>query len=462
MGAKASDEGALSRMKSDMPGIVWPPVSMGPASVLAALLRRLEATQWLSPAEIAARQFQQLGLVARHAAQHSKQFRARLKAARLSPDDLATPQGLQRLPVMRRRDIQVAGAELFCSEVPKGHVPLAENRTSGSTGEPVTIKRTAVNQLDWLAMTMREHLWQGRDFSGRLAAIRANISQYGERDDWGPPASLLFRTGRSVGIPIVTDIARQFEMLRAFQPDNLLVYPSNLDALAGHARERGLSLPGLTHIRTIGETLSPRIRDEAKATFAARLSDCYSSQEAGYIALECPDSGLYHVMAETLIVEILNDAGATCRVGEVGRVTVTDLHNFATPLIRYDIGDYAEAGAACRCGRGLPTLARVLGRERNLILMPDGRRFWPLTGGRDFRDVAPVSQFQLIQHDRERIEARLVVETPLTPAQEAAVRALIEKSLDHPFKIEIVYFAERLPVGANGKFEEFVCKAKAD
>ena len=57
-------------------------------------------------------------------------------------------------------------------------------------------------------------------------------------------------------------------------------------------------------------------------------------------------------MAENLIVEIVDDKGAPCASGEIGRVIVTDLHNFATPLMRYDIGDYAEVAAPCLCGGG--------------------------------------------------------------------------------------------------------------
>ena len=239
-----------------------------------------------------------------------------------------------------------------------------------------------------------------------------------------------------------------------------MVYPSNLDALTAYARERGLALPSLQHIRTIGETLHPRVRDQAKAQFGARLSDCYSSQEVGIMALECPAGGLYHVMGESLIVEILDPAGAPCEEGEVGRVVVTDLHNFATPIVRYDIGDYAEASGVCPCGRGLPTLRRIVGRERNLILMPDGTRHWPLAGGRYLREVAPVVQFQVIQHDRKRIEVRLVVESPLSAEQEAHVRAMVERSLRHPFAVDLVYFDGALPKGPGGKFEEFVSYAK--
>ena len=65
-----------------------------------------------------------------------------------------------------------------------------------------------------------------------------------------------------------------------------------------------------------------------------------------------------------MILEILDEAGRPCGPGETGRVVLTDLHNFATPLIRYEIGDYAEAAGPCPCGRGLPVATRLRGQRR--------------------------------------------------------------------------------------------------
>jgi phenylacetate-CoA ligase len=270
--------------------------------------------------------------------------------------------------------------------------------------------------------------------------------------------ALLFRTGPAQYIPITAGLDRQWAWLTEFDPDTLLIYPSTLAALARLAEARGETLPGLHHIWTIGETLPPATRALAAAVFGPAPVDLYSSQEVGIIALQCPDSGLYHVAAECVLVEVLDERGAPCGPGEVGRVTVTDLRNFATPLIRYDIGDYAEASSPCACGRGLPTLARILGRERNLILMPDGARHWPLVGFARFRDAAPVAQYQLVQRERERIEVRLVVESPLAPGQEAALGAVIREALGHDFALTFTYFPDRIPPSKGGKFEEFVCE----
>lgn len=445
-------------MRSNVGGIDWPPVAAGSAAVLAALVNQFEQTQWLAADALAARQHHQLVRVAEHCAKHSRQFRRRLADAKLKPEDLGEARGLAALPVLRRQDLQVPAAQLFSAEVPPDHLPIGDTNTSGSTGEPVKTRRTNVSNLFWMAMVIRDHVWHRRDFSRRLAAIRATVRE--ERsNDWGPPANLLYRTGPSLSIPSTANIKRMLEMLADFRPDSLLIYPNILAEMVRHGEARGGAPPVIRHLRTTGETLSPELREAAAAHFNATVEDCYSSQELGYIALQCPDSGLYHVMAESVLVEVLDAGGRPCRPGEIGRIVVTDLHNFATPLIRYDIADYAEVGEPCRCGRGLPTLKRILGRERNLMLLPDGTRQWPRTGYRRFREFAPVRQFQFAQLDRDTIEVRLVSDTPVSQEQEEALRGHIVQSIGHPFDVRFVYFPDRLPKGTNGKFEDFLCQA---
>ena len=423
--------------------------------LLARALQMLEATQWQSRAEIEALQYRKLAVLARHCETHSAQFRARLGAAGLTAEDLASPDKFAKLPLLSRRELQRAEG-LFCQAVPTAHLPTYETRTSGSTGEPVLVRRTAYSQLDWLSTTMREHLWHDRDFLAPFCAIRANISKLTRLENWGAPAALLRKTGPALGIPITTDIATQTALICEFKPQTLLIYPSNLAALAQHCTAHDIAIPSLKKIITIGETSSPDIRTRAEITFSVDVSDMYSSQEAGNIALQCGQSELYHVMAENLIFEILDEQGVAVGEGKTGRVVLTDLNNFATPLIRYDIGDYAEAGPACSCGRGLPTLKRILGRERNLIRMPDGSRHWPLVGFHKFREIAPILQYQMIQQDRERIELRIVAERPLTIEEQSKLVAHVQTSLGHPFALTISCFDGRIPAAANGKFEEFV------
>jgi phenylacetate-CoA ligase len=104
----------------------------------------------------------------------------------------------------------------------------------------------------------------------------------------------------------------------------------------------------------------------------------------------------------------------------------------------------------------LPRLERIMGRERNLVVRPDGTRHWPLTGYPRYRAIAPVEQYQLVQHDLRKLEMRLVVERPLTKAEEAGLAEVVRDSVGHPFEVVFSYHPGRLPPGPSGKTEEFV------
>ncbi len=254
------------------------------------------------------------------------------------------------------------------------------------------------------------------------------------------------------------DIREQLKRILEFKPIGIISYPSDIAGIVAQCEIDNVRIEGLKFISTVGETLSGvERRQKMESFFGVPVHDNYSCQEVGIIAIQCPVSRLYHVMSESLLVEVLNENGQPSREGEVGRLAITDLHNFATPLIRYALGDYAERGGVCPCGRGLPALKRIVGRERNLVVKPDGSRSWPLTGFHRFREIAPIFQYQFVQHDTEHIEVRLVTERPLTDSEEKALRAHILGALGHPFIVSFAYFDKCLPLGKNGKFEEFLC-----
>ncbi|HLG54024.1 MAG TPA: hypothetical protein VI485_01760 [Vicinamibacterales bacterium] len=434
---------------SELPGSGTP--------ALPILVRQLERSQWASPDSIVSSQLRHLVRLAEHGQRSSPAFAARLACAGLTPHDLADRDGLAALPLLTRRDIQRAGADLFCTPVPEGHGGMNETTTSGSTGEPVTVRTTDVSILFWHAMAMREQQWHRRDLTGRLCAIDPRVASYERRAEWGAPASVFTTTGPALRLPIATATAQLASWVADFSPTFLVIYPSTLEVFTGYCRRHGIALPDLHHILTVGETLPEPVRAGAQETFSAAVADLYSSQEFGHIALECPVSGLYHVMSESVLVEVLDDRGGPCQPGDIGRVVISDLHNYSTPLVRYEIGDHAEVGSPCPCGRGLPTLKRIAGRERNLMRMPDGTRRWALTGFLHCRQVAPVVQYQLIQQGETTIDARLVVERPLLRTEENALQALLQEWAGCEFVLRFHYFDDRLPNGTSGKFESFIC-----
>ncbi len=431
---------------------------------LLSLLFQLEETQWWTPERLLEHQLRQIEPLLRHAWETVPYYRTRLAAAGYRPERTLGMAEFRALPLLTRRDIQDAGDELMSRAVPGQHGGVRQLQTSGSTGEPVKVAVTDLTALMWEALALREHLWHRRDFSGKLAVIRATWADWGApphgtlQHDWGPPVNIVFHTGPSMALSFAADVATQAEWLKRHEPDYLLTFPTNLQALIRHFSARGERPAGLREVRTISETVTPALRAACREAWGVPITDCYSSQELGYIAIQCPEREQYHVMAESALVEILAADGRPCRPGEVGRLVITRLHNFAMPLIRYELRDFAEAGAPCPCGRGLPAIARIVGRSRNMLTLPNGEQHWPLTGFDRYREIAPIRQFQFIQHTREDIEMRLAADRALTADEEERLGGVIRESFGYAFRLTFTYFADEIPRAPGGKFEEFVSR----
>lgn len=444
----------INPLKSSLAGLTWPPLPSGPAASLLAMLRFLDESQWWASARLLEDQLRQAGTLLAHVRNSSPFFAERMKSFGTGGLSLET---WQELPLLSRADIQDAGDSLFCRNVPPEHGEVFSTTTSGSTGQPVTIRGTGLTRFFWNALTLRDHHWHRRSVEGRHAIIRVFDfpAENGlTKPDWGAPFNEVYTTGPSSLISLLVDVSKQAEWLKRENPHYLLTYPSNLKALLELFDQSGSGLPNLLQVRTIGETLSQDISGACRSVWGVPVVDLYSSQEVGYIAMQCPDGGCYHAQSESLLVEVLDESGRPCGPGQVGQVVVTALHNFATPLIRYAIGDYAEVAKPCSCGRGLLPLKRILGRRRNLLSLPNGERFWPIFGTRTFRDISPaIRQYQVVQTALDRLEVRLVTDETLTADIEMRLRKLVVRTVGYPLEVDFTYPREiRMPAG---KYEEF-------
>lgn len=438
--------------KSQLPGVVWPAVMSGEPAVVFALLAQLQQSEWLAADALEVLQRQQLAALLDHARQSVPHYRETLTGI---DDDWS------RVPLLERATVQVAGTRLRSTATPQAHGPWQRVRTSGSTGQPIEVEKTAYTGVLMKAQMLREHLWHRRDFSRRLAAIRvakqvpaAQRLPGVEAAGWGAETAMLDMRGRAALLDLNVPLGEQCGWLQQQAPAYLLTYPSNLKALLGH----GLApWPGLVHVKTLGEMVDQELRLRCQAQLGVPLVDEYSAQEIGSIAIQCPLFPHYHVQAESVYLEVLRDDGSPCTPGEIGRIVVTPLAEYRTPLLRYALGDYAEVGPACVCGRGLPVLTRILGRVRNMIALPDGGWRWALPGDGRFRELAPVRQYQFVQKTRTRFEAKLVCDRTPTAAEEAALGEWIRARLGHPFDLDFVY-VDAIARHASGKYEDFVCE----
>jgi phenylacetate-CoA ligase len=366
------------------------------------------------------------------------------------------------VPILTRRAAQVANDRLFARQTPQSHGEVGEHTTSGTSGMPVRLKQTKLHHLFWQSFVLREEVWRQRDLGATILGIRRDDQQ---RDvsgpvsirrmpDWGAPVSTVYPTGPSLVLDYRSTVAEQAQVVRRERPAYLTVYPSLLLELLRHCREHGVAFEGLRGVRTVLEVLAPEVRQLCREVLGVGITDVYSCAEAGYLAIQCPEHGAYHLQQENALIEILDDAGAPCAPGAVGRVVVTTLHNFAMPLLRYELGDLAEMGEPCPCGRTLPVITRIVGRARDMLTLPDGAKRYPFYGHSAMMTVRAIRQHQVVQKSLTEIEIRLVVTHPLSIAEEARIREAAIDGLGHPFEITLVY-TDEIKRDASGKYAEF-------
>ena len=202
-----------------------------------------------------------------------------MKATGVKDPQSVTPDEWGKLPFLRRSDIQRAGKELHSETIPRGHGKVGDVHTSGTTGEPIRVLRTELCGLFWSAFTLRDHLWHGRDFSGKLAVIRNSAQGKDPYPDgttsprWGT-TDLIYKTGPGVSLNINCTVAEQVDWLEREAPKYLLTHPTNVYRLAGYCVEKGIGLNGLEQVQTISEILRPEVRDACKAAWGWGWRTC--------------------------------------------------------------------------------------------------------------------------------------------------------------------------------------------
>lgn len=450
-------EPSTADIPSVVPGIVWPAIPSPADARMLGVAAQFAHAERLASDALRDRQRTQLAMLLQHAQATVPFYRDRLEAVTGRRGHVDWHRW-DEVPPVTRSDVQRAGRGIMSERIPRTHGAVREVSTSGSTGTPLRALETSLQQCFYGAAHLRFYRWHDVRLEATVAATRslgpAPPADWGEQraDNWRPG----FRTGPAHLIDVRAPVERQLEWLERTRPRYLLTFPSNLLALLDALAAGSKQLETLEQVHTYGETVGPALRERCLAVLGAPVADAYSAIELGVMAMQAPGGTHYHTMAETHLVEIVKDDGSAAGPGEVGRVVVTALHGFATPFIRYALGDYAEAGAPRGDGITLPVIERIIGRTRNMAVRPNGERYWPAFHGRELCDLAPVSQVQLVQHSPDRIELRFVASREPEARECDAMAQHLATTLGAGYAFEFTRLAD-IERGPGGKYEDFVC-----
>lgn len=428
-----------------------------------ALQTMFQQTEWWRPQELERAQLVHARMLLTHAVRTVPFYREpppEVRAIIEAPADKVTMEMFRSLPIMPRKHVQSLGESLFATSVPESHGKIMNVSTSGSTGQPLRIKTTNLSSQMFMAQGLRYHQWHRRDFrlsSMTITSLSPDITVQ-KTSGWVGG----FRTGPGYRVNFSMPSSKIFDALLEADPAYLQTHPSTLQELLRLSRKTGKRPANLLEVRSVSEALPDALRAECLAQWGAKTTNNYSAQEMNILALQCPEHPSHlHVQSESVILEVVDSAGNPCKPGEAGKCLATQLINYATPLFRYEFGDYAVVGDSCDCGRGLPVIAEVMGRERNLLKLRGGEKLSPRLALEDIVSELPVLQYQLIQKSYEDVEIRLATETALTPEQEQIVIAKCEADIGQPLNYFVTYHPE-IPKLPSGKFEAFRCEVPED
>ncbi|MDA1314968.1 MAG: hypothetical protein O2968_16685, partial [Acidobacteria bacterium] len=171
---------------------------------------------------------------------------------------------------------------------------------------------------------------------------------------------------------------------------------------------------------------------------------------------ECPETGLYHVCDNSLIVEVLRN-GRPVGEGETGELVGTALHSYAMPFIRYRLGDVVTRGpASCPCGAPFSTLGRIQGRLIDRFPLPDGSSIHPFQIEVLLEGQGWIRRFQIIQETKESFRISIVARGVPVPQQVRTVEGLLRESLGPGVQVKIDLVDQIPPSSASGKFYPYL------
>jgi len=390
-----------------------------------------------------------------HAYRRVPHYRRAFEARGVHPEEIRSVADLAALPFLSKRTVQQSPRDLLADgfEVER----LIERRTSGSTGQPLSIRRSWCEErllglVRWRALA---------SLGWRPSDRHAEVEERTLRDprDRGTPHRILQGTGlfRQERVNALADPEAILAHLVAIRPQVLTGYAGVLARVAGAALERQIGdwRPRLVALHS--DTLTPQMRRTTERGFGAPVYEIYDANEANLIAWQCAETGCLHTADDTTLVEVLVD-GRPAQPGERGEVVLTALHSYAMPLIRYRIGDLVAQGEPqCRCGQPFATIRAVEGRMFDYFPLPDGRSIHPYEIVNLLGQEAPwISEYRLVQERRDRVVLCYVAREEV-PGD--ALRSLIE-AVEARLGPRVEFAAERaFGLDSEGRAKLRVCRS---
>jgi phenylacetate-CoA ligase len=216
----------------------------------------------------------------------------------------------------------------------------------------------------------------------------------------------------------------------------IIGYANNIFHLSRMLLEAGDQLK-LRAVFTTAERLLPSWARTIRQALNCKLYSYYGCGESNSLAYQCREGDGYHISEEHVLLEVAPEAAMGN--GEAsGRLLITDLDNYAMPLLRYENGDYLSLDdAPCACGRSLGLIAKLQGRTYEFLY--SASRELVSAGICDviLGNIPSIAEFQVRQREFNRILLSVVPLCALTDENKNFIRKSFCHYLGESMEVEI-------------------------
>ena len=425
---------------------------------LSKALKEIEAAQWWDRTALHHLQARRLSDLVAYAYAHSPYYREVMQSRGLEPGNIQGLEDLAKLPILTREGLQNNFPAGLCTS-PTFQKDWVLHHTGGSTGEPVTLALNT-RTIDYgRAVYYRGLSWAGCPPGTPCLTLWGQALTTSKRRAFEDRYLSFFLFGQRWIDAYKMDEASMKKgaaILRKGRVKYIHAYVSSLQEFCNYLLERNISPKGLRAVMTTAEVLHPEVREFFQNTLHCPVFNAYACGEINGVAYECDRHDGLHVGMGRVIVEIVDDEGRPVPPGRPGHIALTDLHNYATPLLRYVNGDEGILDTRrCACGRESDRIQEVLGRTCDIIDGLNGRKvfsyfFASLFFSLNWSERYQLRRFQIIQENEEQLTLNLIVGQRPSQEEEKRLTARIVDYLG-PMKITIAYL-DQLIVSPSGKF----------
>jgi phenylacetate-CoA ligase len=444
--------------------LIWPVWERLHGRKTPGYLSELERTQWLPMREVLARQSERRRRIVEYAHREVPFYRQRFDALGIDPARCLEPETWRRIPLLTKSDLREHLEEMIADRF-RGK-PLIVSHSGGSTGTPVEFRFDRDYYDRRIAGWYRADRWAGWDLGERhilfWLGVGTGVGERRKTEAWKEHLHWRLLRWKTLTVTRLSPerIHLYHRELLKYRPRSIYGIGNAMYTVAALLEEAGLEPPPVRGIIVSGEKIFAHQKERIAKVFRSPVFERYGCQEFTNIGEECDRHDGMHINADSLYVEITDDQGAPVPPGEVGQVVVTSFDSTAMPFIRYKMGDLASLiEKPCACGRGLPRIGEVLGREMDMIHTPEGNICAGIMMPHFMKEFAHIRGFQFVQEELGRLRVRLVPEKGFDKGILGFMEEQLRRYLGPTMKIEFE-FVDELETLMSGKYKMVVSKLK--